>query len=311
MKHCSYYRSWMWAVSVCCAATLAACRAPHKTETEVEVRSVGFDSLSHAPVVVLQDHDRRVALPIWIGAAEAQAIAMQMRGIAPPRPMTHDLIKSMLDQAGIELRKVVIQDLKESTYVASIYLHTASQDLQIDSRPSDAIALAVRFHSPIFVATGLLKGDTTIDLQREAATESTVKIAGVTLQNLTDEIAEYFSLPPGTGVLVADVAADAAPGGQELQRGDVILEVDGQIGQWRRRLRRQDARAHRGARKLGCPCSAARSGCRCNSRRALVESLPCPVRSPSCISTPAVSISRSRCVDPAGLLTNAGRACQM
>jgi bifunctional DNase/RNase len=209
---------------VCCAATLAACRAPQKTETEVEVRSVGFDSMSHAPVVVLQDHDRRVALPIWIGPAEAQAIAMQLQGIAPPRPMTHDLVKSMLDQAGIELRKVVIEALQESTYIARIYLHTANRDLQIDSRPSDAIALAVRFHSPIFVATGLLRGDTTIDLQRAAPTESTVKIAGVTLQNLTEELAEYFSLPPGTGVLVADVAIGAAPG---LRRGDVILEVDG------------------------------------------------------------------------------------
>jgi bifunctional DNase/RNase len=209
---------------VSCVVTLAACRTAEKTETEVEVRSVGFDSVSHAPVVVLQDHDRRVALPIWIGPAEAQAIAMQIQGIAPPRPMTHDLIKSMLDEAGIELRKVVIQDIKESTYLARIYLHTGKRDLQIDSRPSDAIALAVRCHCPIFVASGLLKGDATIDLQREAATESTVRIAGVTLQNLTDELAEYFSLPSGAGVLVADVAGDGAQG---LQRGDVILEVDG------------------------------------------------------------------------------------
>jgi len=212
------------AFGVCCVAALAACRAHEKTETQVEVRSVGFDSASHSPVVVLQDHDRKIALPIWIGPAEAQAIALQMQGVAPPRPMTHDLIKSMLDQAGIELRKVVIQDLKDSTYIARIYLHTGKQDLQIDSRPSDAIALAVRFHSPIFVATGLLKGGSTINLQREAAAESTVKIAGVTLQNLTDELAEYFSLRPGTGVLVADVAENTASG---LQRGDVILEVDG------------------------------------------------------------------------------------
>ncbi len=211
-------------LGVCGAAILAACRTPAKTEIEVEVRSVGFDSVSHAPVVVLQDHDRKVALPIWIGPAEAQAIAMQMQGVASPRPMTHDLIKAMLEQAGIELQKVVIQDLKESTYYARIYLHSERQDLQIDSRPSDAIALAVRLHRPIFVATGLLRSDTTIDLQREAPTASTVKIAGVTVQNLTDELAEYFSLPAGKGVLVADIAGDAPTG---LQRGDVILEVEG------------------------------------------------------------------------------------
>lgn len=225
MNRWSHKRARLWVLGVCCVATVAACRGRDKPETEVEVRSVGFDSLSHAPVVVLQDHDRRVALPIWIGPTEAQAIAMQLEGIAPPRPMTHDLIKTMLDQAGIELRKVVIQDLKDSTYVARIYLHSGRQDLQIDSRPSDAIALAVRFHSPIFVATALLRGGTTVDLQREAPTESTAKVAGVTVQNLTNELAEYFSLPPGTGVLVADVAGDAAPG---LQRGDVVLEIDGQ-----------------------------------------------------------------------------------
>jgi bifunctional DNase/RNase len=237
----------MWALLLCCTATLADCRSATKTETEVEVRSVGFDSVSRAPVVVLQDHDHTVALPIWVGPAEAQAIAMQMQGIAAPRPMTHDLIKAMLDQAGIELQKVVIQDLKESTYVASIYLHDARRDLQIDSRPSDAIALAVRFHRPIFVATGLLQGAATIDLQREAPAGSTAKIAGVTVQNLTDELAEYFSLAPGKGVLVADVASDAPQG---LQRGDVILEVDAQavsgVGDFDSKMRalKAGAKAH-------------------------------------------------------------------
>jgi|SRR5579862_306125 len=225
MNQRSYRRARLWVLGTTCVAVLAACRGRERTETEVEVRSVGFDSVSQAPVVVLQDHDHRVALPIWIGPTEAQAIAMQLEGVAPPRPMTHDLMKTMLDQAGIELQKVVIQDLKDSTYIARIYLRNGRQDLQIDSRPSDAIALAVRFHSPIFVATGLLKGATTIDLQREAPAESTLKVAGLTLQNLTTELAVYFSLPPGAGVLVADVADGAATG---LRRGDVILEIDGQ-----------------------------------------------------------------------------------
>jgi bifunctional DNase/RNase len=237
----------MWALSVCCAAALAACRTAVKTETEVEVRTVGFDSVSRAPVVVLQDHDHTVALPIWVGPAEAQAIAMQMQGIAAPRPMTHDLIKSMLDQFGIELQKVVIQDLKESTYVARIYLRDGRRNLQIDSRPSDAIALAVRFHRPIFVATSLLQGTAAIGLQRAAPAESTVQIAGVTVQKLTDELAEYFSLPPGKGVLVAAVASDAPQG---LQRGDVILEVDEQavsgVGDFDSKMRalKEGANAH-------------------------------------------------------------------
>lgn len=206
------------------ALTFVACRSQQKTEVEVEVRSVGYDNASRAPVVVLQDADRKVALPIWIGPAEAQSIAMQLQGISPPRPMTHDLIKSILDQTGVEFQKVVIQELKDSTYYARIWLHAGHQDLQIDSRPSDAIALAIRFRRPIFVASALLRGDTTIDLQRAAPAESLESISGVTVQNLSDEMADYFGLPPGQGVIVAEVSDDAPEG---LRRGDVILEVDG------------------------------------------------------------------------------------
>jgi bifunctional DNase/RNase len=217
-------RFQLWALCVLGTFALAACRTQEKSEVEVEVRSVGFDNASNAPVVVLQDHDRKVALPIWIGPAEAQAIVMQMQGINPPRPMTHDLIKEMLDGAGVEFQKVLIRDLKDSTYYAEIFLHAGQRDLQVDSRPSDAIALAVRFHRPIFVASALLKGDSAIDLQHQMPAASTIKLSGVTVQNLTDELAEYFSVPPGHGVIVADVATDAPKG---LQRGDVILEIDG------------------------------------------------------------------------------------
>jgi len=200
------------------------CGKREPTEVEVEVRSVGFDSTSRAPVVVLQDHDRKVALPIWIGPAEAQSIAMQIEGINPPRPMTHDLVKSILEGAGVAFDKVVIKELRGSTYYASIYLRNGSDDLEIDSRPSDAIALAVRFKRPIFVSTSLIKGDTSIDLLRNMPAAGMVTMSGVTLQNLTDELADYFSLPPGRGVLVAEVEAANVAG---LQRGDVVLEIDG------------------------------------------------------------------------------------
>jgi S1-C subfamily serine protease len=134
------------------------------------------------------------------------------------------LIKSILDQSGVEFERAVIQDLKESTYYARICLRAGGHDLEIDSRPSDAIALAIRFHKPIFVATGLLHGDSSIDLQHTEATATTIKLSGMTVQNLTDEMADYFSLPPGKGVIVADVDGDAA---KELHRGDIILEIDG------------------------------------------------------------------------------------
>ncbi|MFI5365325.1 MAG: bifunctional nuclease domain-containing protein [Candidatus Binatia bacterium] len=214
----------MWVSLLFAAAALSACHGRDKSEIEVEVRSVGVDNASHAPVVVLQDHDRKVALPIWIGPVEAESIALQMQGINPPRPLTHDLIKTMLDQSGVEFERVVIHDLKESTYYARICLRAGGRDLQIDSRPSDAIALAIRFHKPIFVATALLHGDGSIDLQHAEPAATTIRFSGVTVQNLTDEMADYFSLPPGTGVIIAAVEEDAPQG---LQRGDIVLEVDG------------------------------------------------------------------------------------
>lgn len=152
----------IWTLIVIGAVGCAACRSKEKTEVQVEVRSVGYDNATHTPVVVLQDQDRKVGLPIWIGPAEAQAIAMQMQGINAPRPMTHDLIKSILDQTGVELQKVVIQELKDSTYFASIWLHTNRQDLQVDSRPSDAIALALRSHAEIFVEEEVLEKSRTL-----------------------------------------------------------------------------------------------------------------------------------------------------
>jgi len=206
------------------AAVFAGCRPAEKTEVEVDVRSVGFDAASHGPVVLLEDRSRGVALPIWIGPAEAESIAMQMQGVSPPRPMTHDLIKAMLEGAGVEFDKVLIRDLKGSTYYANIYLRAGRRALAVDSRPSDAIALAVRFHRPIFVSAGLLSGSTAIDLRPGAMAGTTIKYSGVTVQDLTDEIAGYFELPPGSGVIVADVDSDAPAG---LKRGDVILEVDG------------------------------------------------------------------------------------
>jgi bifunctional DNase/RNase len=207
------------------SSILSACRSKDPSEIEVEVRSVGFDSASRSPVVVLQDQDRKVALPIWIGPAEAQSIAMQLEGIDPPRPLTHDLMKSILDGAGVEFQKAVIQELKGSTYYARIYLQAGRHDIEIDSRPSDAIALAVRFKRPIFVSTALMRGETSIDLLRDIPGAGSARLSGVTVQNLSEEIAEYFSLPPGRGVLVADVEGEGAEG---LRRGDVILDVDGE-----------------------------------------------------------------------------------
>jgi bifunctional DNase/RNase len=206
------------------AVLAAGCSEDAEKEVEVEVQRVALDPTSQSPVILLEDKAHTLALPIWIGPAEAQAIAMQLEGVAPPRPMTHDLMKTILEQVGVRMVKVVIRELRDNTYHARIVLDRSGEQVEIDSRPSDAIALAVRFKQPIFVAPAVLQAANTIDLQAMPRARS-ITSRGVTVQELSKELAQHFALPPGQGVLVSDVAADSDDDG--LRRGDVILEVDG------------------------------------------------------------------------------------
>ncbi|MGH7790545.1 MAG: bifunctional nuclease domain-containing protein [Candidatus Binatia bacterium] len=203
-------------------AWVAGCSAPTSSEVEVEVSRVAIDPASRSPVVLLEDKAHTVALPIWIGPAEAHAIATRLEGVDTPRPLTHDLMKNVFDRIGVGLRKVVIGELRDSTYFARVVLLWDGEEVEIDSRPSDAIALAMRFEQPIYVSRALLESDAAFDLRGvRAGSES---IGGVTVQALSDEMAKYFDVPAGRGVVVSNVARPAAA---DLRRGDVILEVDG------------------------------------------------------------------------------------
>jgi bifunctional DNase/RNase len=201
---------------------MVGCTRGRSGEVEVEVSRVAIDPASRSPVVVLEDKDHKMALPIWIGPAEAQAIASRLEGIETPRPLTHDLMKNVLDRIGVGLRKVVIRDLRENTYYAHIVLDWDGEEVTIDSRPSDAIALAVRFGQPIFVSRALMERESIV--ARSGSSGDALTVGGITVQVLSEELAGHFDLPHGQGVVVSDVAAGEHDG---LRRGDVILEVDG------------------------------------------------------------------------------------
>jgi bifunctional DNase/RNase len=207
---------------------VSACHAATKLEepVQVEVRDVRFDQFSNSPVVILQDADKKKAMPIWVGPFEAQAIALELQGTPSPRPLTHDLMKTILEQVGVTFDKVVVSELKGSTYYAHIHLTSAGKPLDVDSRPSDAIALALRFHRPIFVAKELFDTALPLGTPSNRPEPASLKISGVTVQNLTAELAAYFNLPETKGVLVADVGT--AKGADALQRGDVIVAVEGE-----------------------------------------------------------------------------------
>jgi bifunctional DNase/RNase len=127
------------------------------------IHGLTMDPKNSSPVLLLKEADTQRTLPIWIGVYEANAIATCLAGIEPPRPMTHDLLHSALLKAGFSVNRVVITELKDNTFYATIELSSSAAELKIDSRPSDAIALAVRAESPIFVSEAVLE-QSAIDL---------------------------------------------------------------------------------------------------------------------------------------------------
>lgn len=135
---------------------------------EMKVMGIALDVRTNSPIVVLHDLDNRKALPIWIGSAEASAIIRCIEGLVVARPMTHDLITSIVSQTGYEVSKVEINDVEKETYYATIYLTKDGETLEIDARPSDAIAVAMRAEAPIFVtANVLMNGSVSTDSAKD------------------------------------------------------------------------------------------------------------------------------------------------
>lgn len=144
-------------------------------ELQVEIKGLMLDPSSNVPIVILRDIQSQLFLPIWIGVFEANAIALRLEGVEPPRPMTHDLLRSVLEQLGGQIEKIVISDLKESTFFAMIHVQNQDRRVAIDARPSDAIALALRTGSPIFVLRSVLDKAQAVDLAAEATDEDKLK----------------------------------------------------------------------------------------------------------------------------------------
>ncbi len=136
---------------------------------EMKVMGIALDVRTNSPIVVLHDLDNRKALPIWIGSAEASAIIRCIEGLVVTRPMTHDLIANMIEQTGYKLDKIEINDVEKETYFATLYLSKDGQVIEIDSRPSDAIAIAMRCEAPIFVTANVLaNGSVSTDTAKDA-----------------------------------------------------------------------------------------------------------------------------------------------
>jgi bifunctional DNase/RNase len=141
---------------------LAAARRPDSLEVnklmpvEMQIKGLMLDPVSQMPIIILKNTDGDAVLPIWVGIFEANAIAMQLESVVSPRPMTHDLLKNVVEHLEARITRIVITDLRDNTFFANIYLERNGGDLCIDARPSDAMALALRADAPIFVEQSVL-----------------------------------------------------------------------------------------------------------------------------------------------------------
>ncbi len=141
----------------------------------MQIKGLMLDPSSKLPIVILRDDASRYLLPIWIGVFEANAIALRVEEIETPRPMTHDLLKAALSEVGVEVEKIIISDLQDNTFYAVIYLLQDGKQLTLDSRPSDAIALALRANAPIFVLPEVLKSAKSLDMSESIEDDDRMK----------------------------------------------------------------------------------------------------------------------------------------
>ena len=153
-------------------------------EIEMKIRGLMMDPVTNMPIVVLKDLQGSSVLPIWVGIYEANAIALEIEKVQTPRPMTHDLLKNVLLGLNVRVQKVVVNDLREDTFYAVIWMEADGQIISIDSRPSDALALALRLHCPIYVEEDVLKNSRMASAISEKTTNEELR---KWLEGLNDE----------------------------------------------------------------------------------------------------------------------------
>jgi bifunctional DNase/RNase len=159
---------------------------------QMSVGGLTLDPVTKTPIVILKDTENKLNLPIWIGLLEATAMATEIEGIKMARPMTHDLLKTILGEVGCSVECVEITELKENTYYAAVNLRIAGREMMIDSRPSDAIALALRTKSPIYVAKAVLEASSMLQQNEEGSERGVENVSNVSKEKWA-EILEKMS----------------------------------------------------------------------------------------------------------------------
>lgn len=192
-------------------------------EFEVKVQGVVIDRVSRSPVVILVTKDKQRFVPIWIGFAEAMSIDIALRGEKPPRPLTHDLFKQTIEKLGAKIEKVKITSIKNNTYFAFIKFVQGNKVHYVDSRPSDAIALALRTGAPLYISKEILSASVKIPQSEELLWSK----VGISVQLITPDLEEFFK---AKGIVVSDVRKNSKAE-NKIKRGDIIISVNGKSTQ--------------------------------------------------------------------------------
>jgi uncharacterized protein len=217
------------ALASTCAAAQARDLAADVTEmVEVEVATVALAPRTGSPVVLLRQPGETAVIPIFIGPVEAQAIVRGLQEQKTLRPLTHELFGHALHGLGVRLARVFVDDLVDNTYLGMLELHVEGRDqpVLVDSRPSDAIALAVRSGASIHVAPKVLEAARRIDIE-EIEPPQVVTALGITVVPATDELRQAIGLPDDPGLLVSGVSGAAETAG--MRPGALLLEVNGEL----------------------------------------------------------------------------------
>jgi bifunctional DNase/RNase len=136
-------------------------------QIEMTIKGLMVDPITNMPIIILRDQEGQRVLPIWVGVFEANAIALQIENVQTPRPMTHDLLKNVIDDLRGQVERIVVCELKENTFYATIHMKASGRQLQVDARPSDAIALALRTGSPIFVEEAVIQSARSVESSKD------------------------------------------------------------------------------------------------------------------------------------------------
>jgi len=199
------------------------------TSVETKIKTVTLDPNSQSPVVILETITDNKLLPIWIGLPEARAIILELEHVVAPRPLTHHLLGNILQKLGATLHRATITDLKNDTYFAVLSLGFKGQELEIDSRPSDAIALALRMKAPIYASIDVLAKAKSLPPAPGGQKTQAQKTLGLQAQDLTPELAALLDTGEQRGVLVADVALGSLAMVAGLEPGDVLTKANDQV----------------------------------------------------------------------------------